>query len=231
MTGTSHRGEVGHDASYMRVVEAYQVKKQIDQQAFNTLALYQTAYNNGDSLPDPTLTPALDFYNEYIWSARGGTQEVKHTYTTSYDEVYTTTTVTTKVPSKNVFDIKLTASTLTIFDIKSTSTTTSKDTAKYSYNTTATSSFDITASFDGIESDTQMRYASNNDAHFVMNFNSMFNPNNQSGLNWLLDRTAWCTTSFRPCPQAPACRFPTTSTPTRRTPNPNRPTPPGTLTD
>ena len=39
-------------------------------------------------------------------------------------------------------------------------------------------------SFDGIENDTQMRYASNNDAHFVMNFNSTFNPTNQSGLNW-----------------------------------------------
>ena len=184
--GNFSPGEVGQDASYMRVVQAYQIKKQIDLQAFNTLALYQTAYNNSDSLPDPTLTPALDFYNEYVWSARGGTQEVKHTYTTSYDEVYTTTTVTTKVPTKNIFDIKLTASTLTIFDIKTTSTTTSKDTAKYSYNTTATSSFDITASFDGIESDTQMRYASNNDAHFAMNFNSMFNPNNQSGLNLVI---------------------------------------------
>ena len=31
-----------------------------------------------------------------------------------------------------------------------------------------------------------MRYASSNDAHFVMNFNSMFNPNNQSGLNLVI---------------------------------------------
>lgn len=31
-----------------------------------------------------------------------------------------------------------------------------------------------------------MRYSSNNDAHFVMNFNSMFNPNNQSGLNLVI---------------------------------------------
>ena len=31
-----------------------------------------------------------------------------------------------------------------------------------------------------------MRYACNNDAHFVMNFNSMFNPNNQSGLNLVI---------------------------------------------
>jgi hypothetical protein len=53
---------------------------------------------------------------------------------------------------------------------------------KYVYTRTATSSFDITASFDGLETDTQMRYSSNNDAHFVMNFNSMFNPNNQSGV-------------------------------------------------
>ena len=57
---------------------------------------------------------------------------------------------------------------------------------KYSFHTTGTTSFDIAASFDGIETDTQMRYASNNDAHFVMNYNSMFNPNNQSGLNLVI---------------------------------------------
>ena len=31
-----------------------------------------------------------------------------------------------------------------------------------------------------------MRYAANNDAHFVMNFNSTFNPANQSGLNLVI---------------------------------------------
>ena len=31
-----------------------------------------------------------------------------------------------------------------------------------------------------------MRYASNNDAHFVMNYNSMYNPNNQSGINLVI---------------------------------------------
>ena len=31
-------GEVGHDASYMRVVEAYKLKRQIDQEAFKALA-------------------------------------------------------------------------------------------------------------------------------------------------------------------------------------------------
>ena len=45
-------GEVGHDASYMRVVEAYKLKKQVDQQAYNALALYQTAYNTNDSPTD-----------------------------------------------------------------------------------------------------------------------------------------------------------------------------------
>ena len=40
-TAISRRAKVGHHASYMRVVEAYQIKKQIDQNAFNTLALYQ----------------------------------------------------------------------------------------------------------------------------------------------------------------------------------------------
>ena len=97
--GNFSPGEVGHNASYMRVVEAYQIKKQIDQESFNTLALYQTAYNNKGSLPDSTLTPGLDFYDEYVWSSRGGTQEVKHTYTTTYDEVLMTT-VTTNSPSK-----------------------------------------------------------------------------------------------------------------------------------
>ena len=183
--GNFSPGEVGQDASYMRVVEAYQVKKQIDLQAFNTLALYQTASNNNDTLPDPTLTPALDFYNEYIWSSRGGTQEVKHTYTTSFEEVYTTSNINSAV-AKLAFNLKLVGAGVTVVDANFAWTNTIKGTAKYSYTTTATSSFDITASFDGIENETQMRYASNNDAHFVMNFNSMFNPNNQSGLNLVI---------------------------------------------
>ena len=37
-------GQVGHDASYMRVIEAYQLKRQIDQEAANALALYNAAY-------------------------------------------------------------------------------------------------------------------------------------------------------------------------------------------
>ncbi len=78
MMAISPRG-VGPQCQLHEVVEAYQVKKQIDLQAFNTLALYQTAYNNtNETLPDPTLTPALDFYDEYVWSSRGGTQEVAH---------------------------------------------------------------------------------------------------------------------------------------------------------
>jgi hypothetical protein len=178
-------GEVGHDASYMRVVEAYKLKKQIDQQSFNALALYQTAYGNQSSPGDPSLTPGLDFYNEYLWSSRGGTQEVKHTYSTSFDQVYTTTTVNTTV-ANFAFNLKINAVGVTVADAKVGFTDTIKDTFKTSYNTTGTSSFDIAASFDGIETDTQMRYACNNDAHFVMNFNSMFNPNNQSGLNLVI---------------------------------------------
>jgi hypothetical protein len=105
------QGEVGHDASYMRLVEAYQLKKQIDQQAFNAMALYASTYNGGNnpgSLPDNALTPGLDFYNEYVWTARGGTQEVKHTYTTNYEEV----NVATKTSSLDVkldFNAKFTA--------------------------------------------------------------------------------------------------------------------------
>jgi hypothetical protein len=178
-------GTVGHDASYMRIVEAYKLKRQIDQQAFNALALYQTQYDTQAWPTDSRLTPGLDFYNEYLWTSRGGTQEVKHTYTTSYDEVYTTTSGNTAVANIN-FNIKLAAAAITVFDIKFAYTYTSKFSVKSSYNTTGTSSFDISASFDGIESDTQMRYASNNDAHFVMKFNSAFNQNNQSGLNLVI---------------------------------------------
>jgi hypothetical protein len=183
--GNFSPGEVGHDASYMRVVEAYQIKKQIDQQAYNALALYQTAYNTQDSPSDSSLTPGLDFYNEYVWSSRGGTQEVKHTYTTSFDNVYTTTNANS-ADARFSFNLKFGATAITVVDFKLAYTMTTKGTFKYSYNNTATQSFDIAASFDGIDSDTQMRYASNNDAHFVMNFNSMFNPNNQSGLNLVI---------------------------------------------
>lgn len=183
--GNFSPGEVGHNASYMRVVEAYQIKKQIDQQAYNALALYQTAYNTQDSPSDSSLTPGLDFYNEYVWSSRGGTQEVKHTYTTSFDNVYTTSN-TNSADAKFNFNLKFGSTAITVVDFKLAYTMTTKGTFKYSYNTTATQSFDIAASFDGIDPDTQMRYTSNNDAHFVMNFNSMFNPNNQSGLNLVI---------------------------------------------
>ncbi|HVH76575.1 MAG TPA: hypothetical protein VM755_16790 [Stellaceae bacterium] len=178
-------GEVGHNASYMRVVEAYRMKKQIDQEAFNALALYQAAYDTQDSPTDSSLTPALDFYNEYVWSSRGGTQEVKHTYTTSYDEVYTTTTENSSSTKFN-FNVKLHAFGIGILDAKVGIKNASKDKLRYSYNASGSKSFDLTAAFDGIETDTQMRYACNNDAHFVMNFNSMFNPNNQSGLNLVI---------------------------------------------
>jgi hypothetical protein len=186
-------GEVGHDASYMRVVEAYKLKRQVDQEAFQALALYQSQYDDHKSdddakspPKDSRLTPGLDFYDEYIWTARGGTQEVKHTYTTSYDEVYNTTSGSTSVANLN-FEMKVGGpGGVTINDIKLAVTHTEKHAVKTSYNTTGTASFDITASFDGIESDTQMRYASNNDAHFVMKNNSTFNQNNQSGLNLVI---------------------------------------------
>jgi len=180
--GNFSPGQVGHDASYMRVVEAYRLKKQIDQQAYNALALYQTAYNTQESPTDSSLTPGLDFYNEYVWSSRGGTQEVKHTYSTSFDEVYTTSS-SSSLSTKMAFNIKVHSFGFPIADFTLKWTDTTKDSVKYSYNTTGTTSFDVAASFDGIETDTQMRYSSNNDAHFVMNNNSMFNPNNQSGLN------------------------------------------------
>lgn len=186
--GNFSQGEVGHSASYMRVVEAYQIKKQIDQESSNTLAVYQTAWNGGKPTDSPTnsnLIPALDFYDEYVWSSRGGTQEVKHTYSTTFDQVYTTSTVTTNI-QQATFNLKVTAAFFVVGNIQGGWQHTYKDTLKYSYNTTATTSFDVTASFDGIEADTQMRYACNNDAHFVMNFNSMFNPNNQSGLNLVI---------------------------------------------
>ena len=51
--GNFASGNVGHNASYMRVVEAYQLKKQIDQESFNAIALYQTAYSTRAVPPTP----------------------------------------------------------------------------------------------------------------------------------------------------------------------------------
>jgi hypothetical protein len=180
--GNFSAGQVGHDASYMKVVEAYSLKRQIDQEALTAIARYQSAYNAEGDPTDSSLTPGLDFYNEYIWSSQGGTQELKHTYTTSFDQVYATTSATSRKNS-TPFNIKFTVFAVVLLDLKTNSIETVKTTNKYSYNTTGQTSFDITAAFDGIEADTQMRYASANDAHFVLNNNSLFNTNNQSGLN------------------------------------------------
>jgi hypothetical protein len=183
--GNVSAGEVGHNASYMRVVEAYQLKKQIDQQAFNAMALYRTTYDNQGALPDATLTPGLDFYNEYVWSARGGTQEVKHTYTTTYEEVQTTTKSSTS-DWKLDFNAKVSAGGAQVLGLTGAYDWQDSNSQKYQVTYTGNVQFDVTASFDGIENDTQMRYAANNDAHFVMNFNSTFNPANQSGLNLVI---------------------------------------------
>jgi hypothetical protein len=178
-------GQVGHDASYTKVIEAYQLKKQIDQEAYNAFALYTTAYNTQDDPGNPKLTPGLDFYDENVWSARGGSQEVKHTYSTSFDNAYTSSNTTSKI-STWTFNCKLDCTYVTVSNVTYKHAKTTKNIAKTSYNSTATSSFDITSSYDGVESDTQMKYSCANDAHFVMNYNSMFNPNNQSGLNLVI---------------------------------------------
>jgi hypothetical protein len=183
--GNFSAGEVGHNASYMRVVEAYQLKKQIDLQAFNAMALYQTTYNNQGSLPDYTLTPGLDFYNEHVWTARGGTEEVKHTYTTNYEEVLTTTTSST-LDIKLDFNAKVSAGGSQVLGLSGGYEWVSSHTKKFQVTYSGQVQFDIAASFDGIENDTQMRYLANNDAHFVMNYNSTFNPANQSGLNLVI---------------------------------------------
>jgi hypothetical protein len=178
-------GVVGHDASYMQLVEAYRVKKQIDQEAFSTLALYNTASGGQQPLPNAALTPALDFYDEYIWSSRGAVQEVKHTYTTTYEEVQTASTSSSD-KNKLTFNAKLTGMYVSLVNATGSYEWTDETKSKFIYTTTGTSSFDITASFDGIDTDTQMRYASNNDAHFVMNNNSMYNPSNQSGIDLVI---------------------------------------------
>lgn len=180
--GNFSSGEVGHEASYMRVVEAYQLKKQIDQSAFNTMALYQSSYNSQATLPNSTLTPGLDFYNEYIWSAHGGTQELKHTYATNYEEVFQTTT-SSNWDVKLDFSAKFSAGGSQVLGLAGSYDWGSSHNQKFTITYSGNVQLDITASFDGIENDTQMRYAANNDAHFVMNFNSTFNTANQSGLN------------------------------------------------
>ncbi len=183
--GNFSTGEVGHNASYMRVVEAYQLKKQIDQEAFNAMALYQSTYANKGGLPDSTLTPGLDFYNEYVWTARGGTQEVKHTYTTTYEEVQTTTKSSTS-DIKLDFNAKISAGGAQVLGLAGGYDWIDTSSQRFQVTYAGNVQFDVTASFDGIENDTQMRYAANNDAHFVMNFNSTFNPGNQSGLNLVI---------------------------------------------
>jgi hypothetical protein len=188
--GNFSQGQVGHNASYMRVVEAYQIKKQIDQDAFNIMAKYQSTYNhdgkNGSSsLPDPDLTPGLDFYNEYLWSARGGTQELKHTNSSTYEEV-STMTKSTSLDVKLDFNAKFSAGGAQILGLSGNQTWSRGTSNTYNITYTGSASLDVSASFDGIENDTQMRYAANNDAHFVMNFNSTFNPANQSGLNLVI---------------------------------------------
>ena len=183
--GNFSQGEVGHNASYMRVVEAYQIKKQIDQDAFNTMALYQSTYDGNGALPNPALTPGLDFYNEYLWSARGGTQEFKHTYASTYEE----TSVMTKSSSYDIkvdFNAKFSAGGAQLLGLAGSQDWGWGSSHNFTITYTGTASLDIAASFDGIENDTQMRYAANNDAHFVMNFNSTFNPANQSGLNLVI---------------------------------------------
>ena len=180
--------------------------------------------------PSSLLNTGLDFYNEYVWSSRGGSQEIKHTITSTFDQVYTANNLSSSASLTN-FEVKLSCAFLTVFDFKLAGTQTQKQTMKYSYSNTASVSFDITASFDGIESDTQMRYSSNNDAHFVMNYNSMFNPNNQSGLNLVVAPTAWSTKLRRRLLPALACRCPTTWTPTRPTCSRNLLTRPATPTD
>ena len=196
--GNFESGDVGHNASYMRVVEAYTLKRQIDQEAFDAFGIYNTKYGSeltplnyifsppdradGD---DAAFTPALDFYNEYIWSARGGTQEVRHTYQTSYEEVLTSSTGFNWDASGS-FDIKLTFAGVKTLDLGIGYAHTDKASTKWSYTSSGSKQFDITCLFDGIEADTQMRYASANDAHFVMRNNSMYNPNNESGLNLVI---------------------------------------------
>ena len=183
--GNFSQGQVGSDASYMQVVEAYQLKKQIDQETFTAIGNYQTAYCT-QVAPDCTgLLPALDFYNEYVWSSRGGVQEIKHNYQTSYQEVYTTNSIINDA-QKYVLNAKLYGVTITWVDLTATYTTTMKGTFKYAYTSQESTSFCVSAAFCGIENDTQMRYAANNDAHFVINNNSTFNPNNQSGLNLVI---------------------------------------------
>ena len=175
-------GVVGNNASYMRVVEAYRIKREIDEQTFGALAQYQTAYGTKGLPADPTLLPALDFYNEYVWTSRGATEEIKHSYSTTYQEIHTTSSSSA---SHNAFNFSAKAEIAAVvaldlaFDYRDIST----DVTKYTYSNGLQTSFDIDVSFAGIEGDTQMRYGSNNDAHFVMNFNSMYNQNNQSGLN------------------------------------------------
>ena len=110
---------------------------------------------------------------------------MKHTYTTTYEEVLTTTQ-SSSLDVKIDFNAKVAAGGSQVLGLSGGYEWVDSSTKKFQVTYTGQVQFDITASFDGIENDTQMRYAANNDAHFVMNFNSTFNPANQSGLNLVI---------------------------------------------
>ena len=152
-----------------------QLKKQIDQQAFNAMALYQSAIRTRRAAPRTRPDARLSISTTSTSGRRAAgprrsSTPMRRPTTRSIHQRRSPRT------SKADFNIKVYGASVLLGSITGGWQHTYKDTVKYSYHTTGTSSFDITASFDGIETDTQMRYACNNDAHFVMNNNSTFNP-------------------------------------------------------
>src|SRR5262249_23523287 len=106
-------------------------------------------------------------------------------YTTPYDKMISTTTIHTRATRFKI-KINLAPGGFNIANLTSPYKRTSFESVKFSYEATAPIPLDISTTFDRLENDTQMRYASNNDADFVMKNNSMFNQNNQSGLNLVI---------------------------------------------
>ena len=170
--GNFSPGEVGHNASYMRVVEAYKLKSQIDQEAFNALAHLQHGLQHSEtdqlarrpeSHPGARLLQRIRLVG--TWRDPGGEAHLRDHLRRGLHHRHPATTsprTASSTSSSRVFGVKLARASGIGYGH------TDKWTTKYSYTTTGRQSFDITASFDGIETDTQMRYASNNDAHFVM---------------------------------------------------------------
>jgi hypothetical protein len=167
----------GHDASYKRIIETYNLKKQIDLEAHDQLARYNSVYNAKFTTHDG-LTEPINFYNEYVWHCRGGFQEVNHSFSNSFEETYSTSS-SSKDTVGGAFNLKLSATAVTVADLNISYESGSKLSTKFEYKSTMESSFNFETNVDGVERNTQMKRRASNDIEFM----NTVNKSNSSGFN------------------------------------------------